>query len=213
MATQQVTISVHPTSYDTDNYSRYSVNSSYPIANAYSDSDSTTYAQINLARGSAAETYYYFKFDLSSIPDGATIKSITAKGKGYINATSSSIINKRQMQMATGTTLKGSAITLTNTASEETFTDIGSWTLSELKNATIRFYAKRTTNSSYYNNNYYLRVYGATLTVTYEIDVPDMPVRVKQNGAWVTPSKVLVKQSGAWSEATKILAKDGGVWK
>lgn len=213
MATQQVTISVHPTSYDTDHYSRYSVNSSYPIANAYDDSDSTTYAQINLTRGSAAETYYYFKFDLSSIPDGATIKSITAKGKGYINATNSNIINIRQMQMATGTTLKGSAITLNTTASEKTFTDIGSWTLSELKNATIRFYAKRTTNSSYYNTNYYLRVYGATLTVTYEIDVPDMPVRVKQNGAWVTPSKVLVKQSGVWSEATKILAKDGGVWK
>lgn len=212
MATQQVTISAHPTSYDSDHYSRYSISSSHPLSDAYSDSDSTTYAQINLTRGSGAETYYYFKFNLS-IPEGATIKSITAKGKGYISATSSSIINKRQMQLATGTTLKGTALTLSNSADEQTFTDVGTWTRAELLDAGIRFYAKRTTNSSYYNNNYYIRAYGATITVTYEIDVPDMPVRVKQNGTWVTPSKVLVKQSGAWAEASKVLVKDNGTWK
>lgn len=117
------------------------------------------------------------------------------------------------MQLAAGTTLKGASLTVSNSATEQTFTDVGTWTRDELLTAGVRFYAKRTTNSSYYNNNYYFRIYGGTITVTYEYDVPDMPMRVKQNGTWVTPTKVLAKQNGAWSEATKILAKENGSWQ
>lgn len=39
-----------------------------------------------------------------------------------------------------------------------------------------------------------------------------MPLRVKQNGSWVTPSKVLVKQSGTWHEASSVRVKSGGSW-
>jgi len=38
-------------------------------------------------------------------------------------------------------------------------------------------------------------------------------VRVKQNGAWVTPTKVLVKSNGSWVEAQSIKVKDNGTWK
>lgn len=211
MARKEVTISVHPTSYDEVNIAYESLNSQYPISNAYSDSDSTTYGDVYIKKGANAETYVYLKFDFSSIPADATIKSVSAKGKGYSSATASSIIATRQMQLAAGTTLKGSALTLSNTENEQTFSDVGSWTRAELLEAGIRFYIKRKT--SYTSNNYHLRMYGATMTVTYEYDEPDMPMRVKQNGAWVIPTKVLAKQNGVWSEATKILVKDGGAWK
>ena len=211
MAKREVTISVHPTSHDTVNIAYYSVSSSYPLSNGYTDSDSTTYGQVGFTRGANAETYVYYKFDFSSIPAGATIKSVSAKAKGVSSVTSSSIVATRQMQLATGTTLKGSALTMSASATEQTFSDVGTWTREELLDAGIRFYTKR--KSSNTSTNYNLRMYGATMTVTYEIDEPDMPVRVKQNGAWATASKILVKQNGSWSEATKITAKDNGTWK
>lgn len=213
MAKREYTISVHPTSYDTTNIQYYSVNSSYPLTNAYTDSNSTTYAYVNLTRGSGAETYVYFKFDFSSIPDGATIKSITAKAKGTVSATSTSIVRTRQIQLASGTTLKGDPLTMSSSQTEQTFSEVGSWTLAELRNAAVRFYVKRGTNSSYYNTNYYSRMYGATMIVTYEIDEADSPIRVKQTGDWVTAKKVFVKQNGVWNEASKVLVKDNGTWK
>lgn len=40
-----------------------------------------------------------------------------------------------------------------------------------------------------------------------------MPFRVKQNGTWVTPSKVLVKQNGSWVQASKVMVKQNGTWQ
>lgn len=215
MAIVQATISVHPTSYDTVNVAYRSTYADYPLSNAYTDADSSTYAQVSWVRGSEAETYLYYKFDFSAIPANAVIKSVTASAKSYTNATSANIAAVRTMQLACGTTLKGTSQPLNTQTTVKTFSDVGTWTRAELQDAAVRFYVKRTNNSSYYNTNYTMRMYGATMTVTYEYDdgTTDMPVRVKQNGAWVTPSKLLVKQNGAWSEATKILAKDNGTWK
>ena len=164
--TREGSISAHPTSYDTSHYSWASVSSSYPITNAYTDSSSTTYAQVNWKTGSNAETYVYLKFDFSAIPVGATIKTVSAKAKGYVNTTNSSRVTSRQMQLATGTTLKGSALTISNSTSEQTFSSVGTWTRAELLDAGIRYYVKRGTSNT--SSTYNLRMYGATMTVTYE---------------------------------------------
>ena len=159
------TVSVYPTSHDTTNYSYASVNTSYPISNAYTDSSSTTYGQVNWTTGSNAETYVYLRFNFSAIPEGATINSVTAKAKGYVSTTNNSRVVTRQMQLATGTTLKGSALTLSTSTSEQTFSSVGSWTRNELLNAGVRFYVKRGTSNT--TSNYTLRMYGATMTVSY----------------------------------------------
>lgn len=211
MATSQVTISVHPTSYDTEHYAWDSIVSGYPIENGYADSDSTTQARFNWVKGNQAETYIYYKFNFSSIPADARIISVTGKAKGYVNTATSGRVAAREIQFATGTTLKGTAEELTSTVTEFTFSDVGSWTRAELLDAGVRFYVRR--NASGATSTFYLRVYGATMTVTYEVSAPDSPIRVKQNGSWVTPTKVLVKDNGSWTEATKILVKDGGEWK
>ena len=164
--TKTGSITVHPTSYDTTHYSYASVSSSYPLTNGYTDSTSTTYAQVNWKTGSGVETYVFYKFDLSSIPANATITSVTAKAKGYVNTTNSSRVTTRQMQLYTGTsTAKGSALTISNSASEQTFSNTGSWTRQELQDARIRYYVKRGTSNT--SSNYTLRMYGATLTVNY----------------------------------------------
>ena len=188
-----------------------SIVSGYPIENGYADSDSTTQARFNWVKGNQAETYIYYKFNFSSIPADARIISVTGKAKGYINTATSGRVAAREIQFATGTTLKGTAEELTSTVTEFTFADVGSWTRAELLDAGVRFYVRR--GGSGANSTFYMRAYGATMTVTYEIDAPDSPLRVKQNGSWVTPTKVLVKDNGSWTEAVKILVKDNGTWK
>lgn len=163
--TRTDTLSAHPSSYDTSNYSYASISSSYPISNAYTDSSSTSYAQVNWKTGSNAETYVYLLFDFSDIPEGATITSVSAKAKSYVNTTNSSRVTSRQMQLASGTTLKGSALTISTSTSEQTFSSVGSWTRAELQTAGVRFYVKRGTSNT--SSSYQLRVYGATMTVNY----------------------------------------------
>lgn len=170
MATVTNTISAYPTSHDTTNISYYSVNSSHPVSYGYTDSNSTTYAQVHLTRNSNAETYVYYKFDFNDIPDNATVKSISAKAKGLVNNTSSTRVNVKQMQLCTGfssnITFKGTALTMTTSATEQTFASVGTWTVSEVKDSGIRFYCKRGTSNT--TTNYYMRMYGATMSVTYE---------------------------------------------
>lgn len=150
----------NPTSYDSG-YSAYSVSG---LNNALTNSSSTTYATINLTRGSSAETIIFYNFTLDGIPDGATINSVTCTAKCYISSTSSRYISTRQIQLYSGTTAKGSAYTVRNSTSEFTIS-AGTWTAQELTNAKIRLYARRNTSNT--NTNYYFRFYGATLTVNY----------------------------------------------
>ena len=162
--TEQVTetVTLYPMAYDASNYSYASIsNATNPVGKG---SDNTTYATINLKTGSSAETYVYFPFDTSDIPENATITSVACKAKGYVSSTSSSYINTRQMQLFSGTTAKGSAATLTTSATAQTLT-CGTWTRDELQNCRIRMYAKRGTSNTSTSRN--MRFYGAELTVTY----------------------------------------------
>lgn len=155
-----------PVSFDDTNSVHAGVNTSYPIANGYTDSSSTTYSQFNITTGSGATTSIYYNFDTSDIPNGATINSVTCSAKAYINTTNSSRITTRQIQLCTGTTTKGSAGTISNSTNAMTIT-AGSWTLAELRNAKIRIRIVRGTSNT--TSTYYVRFYGATLTINYTI--------------------------------------------
>lgn len=157
---QEHTITLHPTSYDTENYSwRTSSN----IDRGYTNSTSTTYARFGIPKP-YGEAYVYYKFDTSSIPDGAEIVSVSCRVKAVASGNSTTTPVK-QIQMATGTTLKGSATTIGSSASsaERDIADVGTWTLAELRDIRVRPYAKTGNTSSNYN----LDFYGATLTITY----------------------------------------------
>lgn len=163
-AEQEGSISVNIASYDTTDYAYASVSN---ISRAYSPSNSTTYAQVNLTTGAGAQTYVYFNFgDLSSIPSNATIQSVECDVKCLINQTNSSRIATRQVQMFSGTTAKGNAYTVPQNVSDAYSLVVGDWTRAELQNARVRIYAVR--GSSNATTSYYFRFYGATLTVTYK---------------------------------------------
>lgn len=197
--TKQGSITTHPSSHDTSNYSYASISSSYPITNAYTDSSSTTYCQVNWKTGQNAESYVYLKFPgFDAIPVSATIKTVTAKAKGYVSTTNSSRVTSRQMQLASGTTLMGSALTMSNSASEQTFTSVGDWTRALLQDAGIRYYVKRGTSNT--SSNYNFRMYGATMTVTYEWQETTYTITVSNSTAATVTANPDEVVSGGSSE-------------
>ncbi len=200
--------------------------------NACTGSDSSTYAEFFI--GQRLNSYAIWAFDTSAIPADAVINSVACEVTAYYNGTSSNVTTK-EVQLYSGSNAKGSAYTLPTSSSssaDRTFSlTTGSWTRAELDNIKLRF-------DGYYNgtySSYYFYIYGATLTINYTVNesfytytisniVADhaivitqtatgLSIRVKVNGSWVTPSKVLVKRNGSWVEASKVLGKYNGTWK
>lgn len=177
--TDSGSVSSHPVSYDSG-YSAYSVSG---LENAYTDSDSTTYATINLTRNQNAETIIYYNFNITGIPSGATINSVTCKAKCYISSTNSGRIATRQIRLYSGSTAMGSAYTVSNSTNKFTMS-AGTWTAAQLTNAKIRLYAKRGTSNT--TTNYYFRFYGATLTVNYSINTTAYTITTSSTASGVT---------------------------
>lgn len=162
------TLSVNLSSYipkSTDG-SWYNVSN---LSNAYSGvsgSGSSSYCGITLERGAGAETYIYFLFDTSGIPDNATIKSVECKAKVSISNTTAANVASRGAKLCSGTTEKTASVSVTTTAAIRTFT-MGTWTKQELSDVRLKMYATRGESNT--TSNYALRVYGATLTIVYTV--------------------------------------------
>ena len=104
------TLTVNPSGISTAQ-SSYSTASSN--ANAYTDTSSTTYSTISCNTGSNAVTYVTYTFDLSAIPEGATIDSVTCSAKARVS--SNSYISTAVLQMYSDTTAKGSTTSYRST--------------------------------------------------------------------------------------------------
>ena len=124
------------------------------------DADSTNYATVYLVRGVNAETFFYLTFDFSSIPVNANITSVVARTKGKCTGNGNRL-SYRQVRGYIGDTAKGYSINLT--ASDQLITlDLGNggFTRESLQDFMIRWYAKRSSNSSQANYSLYFYVYG-----------------------------------------------------
>lgn len=157
---QEHTITLHPVSYDTENYRWYSASN---ISDGYANATSTTFAIIN-CNGQGATAYIHYKFDTSQIPDGAEIVSVDCKVKLSINGNSTTTPIKR-VQMFCGLTAKGNPTTAT-TATNTFDLDCGDWTLAELRDIRVRPYMKEGSTTT---ARYKIAFYGATLTIKYRI--------------------------------------------
>lgn len=190
-----------------------STNTSRQISNAYNDADNTSSsARLTLAssRNSTRSSTMYLEFDksgLSDIPSTATINSITANVRYYVNNTT--YCTAVQLQLRADTTNKGTARTDRPTNSTKYSITPGSWTWAELQ--TLRLYVLATHDAS--TSSAYLYLYGADVTITYTLPAPSYNIKVKNNGSWVTPTKVLVKQNGSWVEARSVKVKNNGQWQ
>ena len=167
MEQETISLKAYPSGYNEANSSYLSVDASYPLSNAIgkASSNNSQFARWYLNQGELAETYMFFLFDLSSIPDNAIINSVTCTIRATIGSTDSSRIKYRQAQMFYGTSVaKGTALDLKDYDSEQTLS-CGAWTRDELEDCRIRIYAQRYTNNT--TGSISNTFYGATLTVNY----------------------------------------------
>lgn len=140
----------------------YAINSSYPISRAYTDTSSTTYAQLTCNQKNASHGIYFNGFDFSSIPSDATITSVVIKFKGMISSTT--YITAATVQAYSGSTAKGSSTNYRTTSATTYTLNSGTWTRDELDN--LRIYVTATRGNR--NNTCYSRIYGMEVTVNYE---------------------------------------------
>lgn len=152
-------LTAYPSGYNQTDGQWYSISD---VSNAYTDSSSTTYCTISMTRGVQAETWIYWTFDTSSIPSDATIVSASISAKGYGGGNNTSVPTKN-IGVFYGDTQFGSTYGLGSSTPVRTW-NIGSLTAAQIKTIKVRLYAKRGNNGT---TNYVLRMYGATLTVSY----------------------------------------------
>lgn len=153
----------NPISYDPDYVLR---TASTNLGYAFAGIDSTNYAQLQCIYGEDEVSYIFYNFNFN-IPSGAVIDSVDCKVKCYRNANTG--YSDCTLQLYSGSTPKGVATAITSNQTIDIITlTPGSWTAAELNAAKLRFYAKR--DSTYTQNNRYLRLYGATLTVEYTVN-------------------------------------------
>ena len=127
-----------PNELDSTNSSYKSISSSYPITNAYTNSSSTSYAEISCRTGFLAATHVSLKFSIENIPTQATIDSIVCKAK--LSVSSTARLYTAHVQLYKGTTAMGSSVSARDTAATVyTISNPGTWTIDDLKDLEIRF--------------------------------------------------------------------------
>lgn len=194
MATETKTL--YPGAYDSGASSVQSVtNATNPVGKG---STNTTYATINLVTGSRATTTIYWPFDLSAIPSGAEIDSVSCKVKASVSSTSG--VSSASVQLYSGSTSKGSSTSILSTSTSAKTLSVGTWTRSELQNCRLCLKAQRGTSSTSTTRS--LLFYGADLTVTYTYK--NEKFMLKLSGAYNDVARTFKKVSGIWVEQTDL---------
>ena len=181
------TLTTHPSGYDSGNSSYSSISSSYPVTNGYTDATSTSYAYITCRTGSRAESHISYTFNVSEIPEGATIDSVTCSVKTRVSSTN--YLTASTIQLYSDTIAKGSATSAASTsATARSISDTGSWTYEEIQNIQVRLTGTRGTSNT--SRAAYLYFYGATLNITYSIHGTAYTIGATSNvtGTTIEPS-------------------------
>lgn len=206
------TVTFMPVSLDT-------VNSDYPgtyystnvLENAFTDASSSTRWAPYTNTGSNAATTIYLNFDCSEIPEGATISSISCSVKCGTQGTS--YFGTRTVQMATGTTVKGSATTMSGSNSSPSTHNltVGSWTAAEVRNAKLKFYVVRGTSNTTTDATF--SIYGATLTVSYSFNGTAYTITASSTIPSVTVEPTSQEEMNGGSVTIKINTTDISPYK
>lgn len=188
MATTE-SLTVYPAEYLESESTHGAANyTDFPIGKGV---DNSTYASFYLNDGIAGTAKIYYRFDLSAIPQDATIDSVVCKIKASVSTTTN--ILTCNVSVCTGTTKKETSGELSTSASTYTL-DTATWTRSELDDCRVCLNAVRSRGST----SVYMRFYGAELTVVYTYE--GQTFLLKTNGVWTEVSAVYKKADGAWVE-------------
>lgn len=154
-----------PVTYDSEN-SFYDSIYTGSTSDGLAPSTSTSRICAFVSQTAYAEAKLIYNFDCSSIPQNATITSVTcvAAAACYSNG---QYFDTKTLQLYNGNTAKGNAVTITgngNTPTEHSING-GQWTRNELNDIKIVTYIQRGNNTTQASFSFW----GATLTVNYTI--------------------------------------------
>lgn len=164
--------------------------------------ENTSRADISATKGNTAMTKAFFSFDVSAIPEDATIDSVTCSARAYLSAPDK--FAKANFWLFCGaSTTKGDNVSfLADTSSynsTKTFSG-GTWTRPELESVYLRVFAQR--GSANTSSMFYIYFFGATLTVTYTYQSEKF--MLKLGGKYNDIARVFKKVSGIWVEQTEL---------
>lgn len=157
----------------------FTTNSNYPPSNGFTNTSSTTYARFTTSTTRQSASY---GFDVSEIPQGATISNLTCSLK--VSCSRATSMSVKTAQLYAGTTAKGGTVTLPSSSQVLRLTG-STWTREELDNLQLRFTAQRTGYSSAY-----IFFYGANLQARYTASVTSYEITSSctTNLATISPS-------------------------
>lgn len=178
------TIRLVPSTYYLSSSSYLSVSN---INNAYTNTDSDTYATVTNSRQSTTSYYVYLRgFNFDDIPENAVVSSFEVKFKARESGVTTSTSYRPYMCNNTST-ITGTCSAVSTTATTQTFTGVGvNWeTLKGYgSNFGIRFNCRRASSGT----TSYMYLYGAEIEVTYTIPDPRTLSVTSSGSGTVTPS-------------------------
>jgi len=131
------------------------------------------YAIFYLVTGANADTWVYYDFDCSNIPQDAVINEVSCRFRAGAYSTTTGIMNSNYGQLAVGTDLVGTSAGTFNTdinTIRNVSVGIYQFTREDLDNVKLCLHARRGTNSSYTGStSVNFKFYGAELNVNYSV--------------------------------------------
>ena len=172
-------VTLIPSNYS--NMTNLTADGTNTVDRGYTNAESTTYARFTIPQSQTG--YIYYLFNTSTIPAGATITNVTARGKARVSNTSR--VTNTVMQLCSGTTTKGSNRTFASTTASTQSITAGSWTRNELNDLRIKIGGTASSASQSRRIDFY----GADVTIEYtEQNVPVTGVTLDQSTASVEES-------------------------
>lgn len=161
--------------------------------------------------GSTATIYY--SFDFSSIPEDATIQSVSVAVGGHCESTSNSS-EVADLQLYSGSTAKGSKSSFTSTSKQTITMSAGTWTRAELQSAKLGFtigYYGGLVNGVDFTVVYSTPRSGGTYYV-YTIGSVNADHVIVISAGGETATRLRVKVDGAYKKVLKIYVKKSGAY-
>lgn len=208
-----------PSAFDSTNSSYDSVYSTNVPENGLTAHNSSTRCCVYANTANGSESYLYYDFDCSDIPSNAVITSVSCQ-VGASCYSSGSYFSTHTLQLCTGTTEKGTAVTTTgngSTSAVQTVDGGTSWTRAELDDIKIRFKIVRSqTGEASFS------FFGATLTVEYTVPAATYWTYTLSNlqtdhvvvvvSAGGSEAIIYIKNNGVWTEYYEVYKKVNGAW-
>ena len=174
------TIRLVPSTYYLSSSSYLSISSA---DNAYTNTDSDTYATVTNSRSSTTSYYVYLRgFNFDDVPSNAVVSSFSVKFKARESGVSTSSSYRPYMCNNTST-ITGTCSAVSTTATVQTFSGVSAnWeTIKGYgSNFGIRFNCRRASSGT----TSYMYLYGAEIEVTYTIPTPrTITTTVSGNGS------------------------------